>query len=256
MAAGSHGVAHGHLYVHGHSAVHRLAPEAKLVGLVAFVVAVALTPRTAVPAFAVDAIVVAALFVASGLPARVLARTAVIVPFVLFAAFVPFVADGRSVDVLGVALSVDGLWATWNIVVKAWLGATAGIVLSATTPIPEVLHGLTRLRAPKAMVAIASFMFRYLDLLAEQLRRMRAAMTARCHDPRWLWQARPLASSAGVLFVRSYERGERIHQAMLARGFNGTMPELDSRRAVTSDWFAAIAPGAVATVALVVAVTA
>ena len=64
-------------------------------------------------------------------------------------------------------------------------------------------------------------------------------MTARCHDPRWLWQARPLASSVGVLFVRSYERGERVHQAMLARGFTGTMPDLDDRHATAGDWLAA-----------------
>jgi cobalt/nickel transport system permease protein len=254
MATAAHGTAHGHLFVQVESAVHRLAPEAKLAGLVAFVVAVAITPRTEMVAFAVDAAVLLAAFATSRLPVAVLARAVVIVPFVAFALLVPFVADGRSIDVLGVALSVDGLWASWNIVVKAWFGATACILLSATTPIPDVRHGLSRLRVPRVMVAIAAFMFRYLDLLTEQLRRMRAAMTARCHDPRWLWQARPIASSAGVLFVRSYERGERIHQAMLARGFTGTMPELDTRCAAKGDWRAALAPGATALVVLVIAV--
>ena len=90
--------------------------------------------------------------------------------------------------------------------------------------------------------------------LADQLGRMRQAMVARCHDPRWLWQARPIAASAGALFVRSYERGERIHQAMLARGFTGSMPDLDDRHATAGDWLAALAPAALATIALVVAV--
>jgi cobalt/nickel transport system permease protein len=157
--------------------------------------------------------------------------------------------------VLGTSLSVDGVWATWNIVAKATLGATASIVLSATTAVPDLLHGLTRLRVPRVPVAIVAFMVRYLDLLAaDQLRRMRTAMTARCHDPRWLWQARPIASSAGVLFVRSYERGERVHQAMQARGYTGTMPELDDRRATGRDWASAAVPGIVAVAALVAVV--
>jgi len=232
--------------------VHRLAPEAKLAGLLAFVVVVALTPRRAVAAFAVDAVVLAAVIAVAHLPVRiVLARLTVIAPFVLLAVFVPVVAGGEQVDVLWFTLSVDGLWAAWNIVAKAALGATASIVVSATTPVPDVLHGLTRLRLPRVLVGIIAFRFRYLDVLSDQLGRMRRAMTARCHDPRWLWQACPIASSTGALFVRSYERGERVHQAMLARGFTGTMPDIDDRRAGGRDWATAGGPAVVALVGLV-----
>jgi len=139
---------------------------------------------------------------------------------------------------------------------KALIGASASIVLSATTPVPDLLRGLARLRIPPLIVSIVAFMFRYLDLVVDQLRRMRTAMVARCHDPRWLWQARPIASAAGVLFVRSYERGERVHQAMLARGFSGTMPELDHRRATRREWWLAAVPGALAVSALGVALVA
>lgn len=252
---GSHGADLHHLYVPGNTRVHRLAPEAKLAGLVAFVGAVALTPRQAVGALAANAVVLLIVVVAARLPLRlVLRRLAAISPFVVFAVFIPFVGTGRQIDVLWMSLSVDGLWATWNIVAKATIGATASILLSATTPIPDVLHGLTRLRVPRTLVAIVAFMIRYLDLLVDQLRRMRLAMTARCHDPRWLWQARPIASSAGVLFVRSYERGERVHQAMLARGYTDAMPELYTERARARDWMLASSPAVVALVALVVVV--
>lgn len=196
--------------------MHRLSAAAKLVGLVVFTVAVALTPRRAVGAFVVDVVVIAGVVAVARLRVRlVVARLFVITPFVMMAAVVPFIAEGgERVDVAGWSLSVDGCWAAWNIVAKATLGATASIVLAATTPIPDVLAGLGKLKVPAVLVAIVSFMFRYLDLLIDQLQRMRRAMVSRCHDPRWLWQARPIASSAGALFVRSYERGERIHQAM------------------------------------------
>ncbi|MEY2975356.1 MAG: hypothetical protein RIR49_1776, partial [Actinomycetota bacterium] len=217
----------------------------------AFVITVALTPRERVVAFAVYATAMVGVIAISRLPVRVvLSRLAVVLPFVTFALLVPFIGGGEQTEVLGVGLSVDGLWATWNILAKALLGASASIVLSATTPVPDLLRGLTRMRVPKVMVAIVAFMVRYLDLLVEQLGRMRTSMTARCHDPRWLWQVKPIASSAGALFVRSYERGERIHQAMLARGYSGTMPALDDRRATAREWMTAAVLPTVAVVTL------
>lgn len=224
---GAHASLHAHLHIPGHSIVHRLDPAIKLAGTVAFVVAMAFTPRQAWPVFAVDAAVIVAVAGAAQLrPGTLLARLTPVVPFLLMAAFIPFVAEGPDVDVFGVGLSRGGLWAAFGIAAKALIGATATIVLVATTPLPELIRGLGRLRVPTVIVAIVTFMFRYLDLLVDQLRRMRTAMVARCHDPRWLWQAKPIATAAGSLFVRSYERGERVHMAMLARGYDGTMPDL------------------------------
>ena len=107
---------------------------------------------------------------------------------------------------LGLSLSREGLWSMWNIVAKATIGACTSILLAATTEVPQIVAGLNRLRAPRVLTAIAGFMIRYLELIAEELRRMRVAMTARGYDPRWLWQVRPMAAAAGATFVRSYER--------------------------------------------------
>lgn len=239
----AHSPLHRHLHVPADTSVHRLAPEAKLVGLVAFATTTALAPRREVAVFAAAAVVLVAVVRVSRLAARMVAvRLLVVVPFVVVAALVPFVAGGDRVDVAGVPLSVEGLWASWNIAAKAVLGATAAIVVSATTPVPDLLHGMRRLRVPTAFVAIAGFMVRYLDVLVDRLARMRLAMAARGHDPRWLWQLRPLAASVGTLFVRSYEHGERIHLAMVARGFTGEMPALEDRRARWSEWTTALVP--------------
>ena len=245
------------LHVDADSVVHRLAAETKLVALIGFVIAVAATPRTEVVAFVVYFVSIWAVVFLARVPAAVvLRRLLVVVPFVIFALLIPFVGGGEKTSVAGLSLSVDGLWATWNILAKASIGATASIVLSATTRVPDVLNGLTRLHVPRVLVAIIAFMMRYLDLLVQQLARMRTSMTARCHDPRWLWQVKPIASSAGALFVRSYERGERVHQAMLARGYTGAMPDLDRRSATGAEWFRAITLPAVAAVTLGVAVLA
>jgi cobalt/nickel transport system permease protein len=123
-----------------------------------------------------------------------------------------------------------------NIIVKAVLGATASIALVATTEVPDVLRGMARLRVPALLVSIVGFMIRYLELLVGEVSRMRVAMTARGYDPRWLWQARPIATGAGALFVRSYERGERVHAAMLSRGFTGVMPTRKTAVVPFSSW--------------------
>jgi len=239
------GVGHGssvdRLHLSGDTVVYRLAAHIKIVATFAFVVAVAVTPRQRVEVFAVDAACVVGLVVLARIPVRVwLTRCAVILPFMTMAILVPLVGGGEQTKVVGVSLSVDGLWAAFNIVAKAFIGASASIVLAATTPVTELLEGFTRLRVPRVLISIVAFMIRYLDLLVGQLGRMRTAMVARAHDPRWLWQAKPIASSAGALFVRSYERGERVHQAMLARGYTGVMPDIDSRPQSGTQWWVAV----------------
>ncbi|CAN5494673.1 cobalt ECF transporter T component CbiQ [soil metagenome] len=168
-------------------------------------------------------------------------RLVVETPFVLFAVFLPLIGRGERLDVLGLSLSIDGLWAAWNILIKATLGLATTVLLGATTPIAEILHGLEHLRMPRLMTAIAGFMVRYADVITGEVTRMRIARESRGYDPRWFWQARAIASSAGTLFIRSFERGERVYLAMVSRGYSSSMP-LDHDPAVpVSRWAAALA---------------
>lgn len=234
------GAGHSHaLYVHEHSPLHRLAPEAKIAAAFGLVAAVAVTPRQAVWAFGLYAVIVAGLVALSRVGFRFVAvRLLAVAPFVLFALFIPFIATGETVEIWGLDLSIGGLWGTWNILAKAILGASVSIVLTATTEIPDIIRGMGTLRVPALFTSIAMFMVRYLELIADEMRRTRLAMTARGYDPRWLSQAAPIAGAAGALFVRSYERGERVHAAMVSRGFTGVMPTLDHRKANTREWMA------------------
>lgn len=209
--------------------VHRLPAAAKVAGAFVWVFAVSITPREAMWAFAAHAGVVAAVIAVARLPARhVLRRLAIEIPFVMFALLLPLIGRGPRTEVLGVPLSTAGLWGMWAILAKATLGLGVSIVLASTTPVADLLRGLGVLRVPPLLVAICGFMVRYLDVLRDDLHRMRIARLARGADPRWLWQSRSIAATAGTLFVRSYERGERVHLAMMSRGFTGTMPPQDA----------------------------
>lgn len=235
------GFRHTHtLHVHGHSFVHRMAPHVKILAIVVFAIAVAVTPTHAPWVFVALAMLVLLAVVAARLPAGFVAtRALVVVPFVIFGLLVPFVSSDQDMAWGPLRWSSEGARAGLAIVARSVLGVTASIVLAGTTELPRLLAGLDRLRVPPAITAIASFMLRYLEVVAGELRRMRSAMVARGHDPRWLWQLRPLATASGALFVRTYERGERVHLAMQARGFTGTMPPLHDEVADRATWLVA-----------------
>jgi cobalt/nickel transport system permease protein len=224
------------------TAVARLAPECKVLATVLFVFVVVATPREAFWAFGLYAATIFVLARASHVPSSALARRLVLeLPFLAFAIVLPFIGHGAHVQVLGMSLSVDGLWAAWNIVVKGTLGVAATALLVATTDTRDILRGLERLHVPRTFVAIASFMVRYLEVIAGEMRAMRVARASRGYDPRWLWQARAVATSAGTLFVRAYERGERVYLAMAARGYDGSMPPTSPAAVASpSSWAAAL----------------
>lgn len=205
----------------------------KVVAVLVGVLAVVTTPTRAVWAFGMHTAVLVAAAVLARLPLRTLARRMTIeVPFLAFAALMPFAGRDPHVHVAGVALSRAGLWSAWGIAARGTLGVGASVVLAATTTVPDLLDGLRRLRVPALLVATVGFMVRYAEVLTGELHRMRIARLSRGADPRWLWQGRAVAASAGALFVRSYERGERVQLAMAARGFDGSFPDLRELRQV------------------------
>jgi cobalt/nickel transport system permease protein len=217
---------HGHtLHFHGHSPVHRAPAHLKILALLGFVLVVVATPRewyAAYPVYlALLALVVA---LARVPPAYLLKRMVVEVPFVVFAVLMPFVSHGPQTEFLGLTVSESGLMAAWGLLVKGTLGVLASLTLAATTEPQELLRGLERLRMPSLLVQIMGFMVRSLEVVTTELQRMRVARESRgfsARDPRH-WPV--LARSAGALFIRSYERGERVHLAMLSRGYDGRMP--------------------------------
>lgn len=233
----SGGHAHRELYVPGDSPVHRLPAHVKLVAAVSFIVVVASTPREQVGSFAGYAAILAGLVALARIPAPVVMRRMVVeVPFVVFAFLMPFLSPGPTTTVLGVELSEPGLWSAWNVLAKATLGVVTSVLLAATTDLRAMLGALQRLRLPPLVVQILAFMLRYADLTADEMRRMRIAREARGFVARDLRQAPVLARSAGALFIRTYERGERVHLAMLARGYTGAVPALDDHPVGTRAW--------------------
>ncbi|MFI7576280.1 cobalt ECF transporter T component CbiQ [Micromonospora sp. NPDC049497] len=248
------GAGHAHvLYRESGSPVHRLPPEVKIAAMVVFTLAVVATPREAFWAFGAYALLVVAVAALARVgPGWLLSRSLIELPFVLFAVALPFLGAGERVEVLGLRLSEEGLYGAWNIVAKGTLGVLASLLLAATTTTRDLIVGLDRLHCPQILTQIATFMLRYLDVLVGETRRMRVARMSRGDDPRFLWQLRGFAAGIGALFLRAFERGERVYLAMLSRGYTGRMPVVwqGAGAATAGQWLvAATVPVLAATVA-------
>jgi cobalt/nickel transport system permease protein len=247
------GAGHAHvLYLDHDSPVHRVAPQAKIASMVLFTIVVVVTPREEFWAFAgYAALVVVVAALARVRPGWLLTRTLIEVPFVILALVLPFVGTGETVRVLGLDLHVEGMYGAWNIVAKGTLGVWASLLLAATTTPRDLLLGLDRLHCPQIFTQIATFMLRYLEVITDESRRMRIARLSRGYDPRFLWQAKAFAVGVGALFLRAFERGERVYLAMVSRGYTGRLPVTDASGAGVGQWTVAVAlPVAAALIAV------
>ncbi|HVM31132.1 MAG TPA: cobalt ECF transporter T component CbiQ [Candidatus Limnocylindrales bacterium] len=224
-------------YLPRDSPLHRADPRLKLIAAVATILAITLLPVGAFVALAVAwlAIVLVALWARVG-PLRVARNGLVAAPFALAA--IPLVFT-RPEDPLGtltvgplmMTISGEGLRMLATILLKSWLSVQVAVLLAFTTPFHELIDALRELRVPRIFVAVIGFMYRYLGVLGEEAGRMsraRAARSAAAPDGRpdggsVLWRARVTGSMVGSLFIRSYERSERIIAAMQSRGFESEL---------------------------------
>jgi cobalt/nickel transport system permease protein len=212
------------------SRIHRLDPRAKIAGFAGITVVGVSTPPRYWAVLAVCALALTTIAAAARIgPGVILSRARVVLPLVVFVAvFVPFVRGGETVDLGPLAVSRDGLTTFAAVSSKALIGTVSAVLLGATTSFPDVLHGLERMRAPRLLTLIAAFMYRYLFTIVDEVQRMRAALAARGYAPRHALQVQAIGRVATALFLRTYERAERVHLAMLARGWRQTMPRLDT----------------------------
>ena len=156
-------------------------------------------------------------------------RSLVVIPFVvLVAVFLPFFGGGDTVEVFSISLSVEGLRRFEDIFMKAFLSVFCMATLVETTDFPDLLKGFESLRMPKIMVILISFIYRYFSVILEEAERMKIARDVRSTGGSIVWQLKTLGNILGQLFIRSYERSERIYQAMYMRGFTGDIKTLDT----------------------------
>ena len=235
-------------YHHGHSPIHSIDSRVKVLVTLAFIISNALLPDGAWIAFALawGFILTANVFSQLGI-GFTFRRSFIALPFALAAITVLFSIPGQAVSsfhflMWNFTITDAGLLRFVSIVVRSWLSVQMAILLVAVTEFPKIVHALNHLRVPTIITVIISFLYRYLFVLADEVLRLlrarqarSAAVAGKSAGGSVLWRARIAGHMAGQLFLRSYERSDRIYNAMLSRGYKGELMTIHPHHYHTRD---------------------
>ena len=237
-------------YIERDSLVHRADARLKLLVTVGFIFALSLLPTGSFVAIAVAFVALHCLSLLAKLgPFRVIRSSFVALPFVAAAVPLIFTKDGNPLGDINFGLftltaSGEGIVQFVTIVLKSWVSVQAAVLLTFSTRFPDLVEALRALRVPGIIVAIISFMYRYLAVLTDEATRMMRARASRSASPDGagggsiVWRAKVVGSMVGSLFIRAYERSERVYAAMQSRGFDGTLRTLRRSHFGAAQWLA------------------
>jgi cobalt/nickel transport system permease protein len=233
------------------SPLHRLDPRVKVLSAVGFILTIVLLPDGTWMAFllAWGLILIASLLSGLGL-GFTFRRSFIALPFALVAVTAIFSVPGSplwtwQVGSLELTATTEGLVRFFSIVIRSWLSIQAAILLVAVTQFPDLIHALEHLHVPVILTTIVAFLYRYLFVLTDEVFRLMRAREARSatlpgrkSGGSLIWRGSVAGHMAGQLFLRSYERSDRIYNAMLARGYTGQMRTLRAHLMTRADWLA------------------
>jgi len=205
------------------------------------ILAISLLPDASWVALAMAWLTLVACSATAGLgPFRLTRAGVVALPFAIAALPLVFTVQQdivATIDLgpLTLTISAEGFRRFLSILIGSWLSVQVALLLAFTTPFHDLVDGLRELRVPRILIAIISFMYRYLAVLSDEASRMmrardaRSAMRTGSSGGTFRWRATVTGRMVGSLFLRAYERSERIYAAMQARGFEGEFRHLQAR---------------------------
>lgn len=206
---------------------HSLAPQTRLLCILLSVFAVALTPNGRWWTWGIYGLGVFGLVALSRVTRRTLLQR-VAIEFAFVGAILLgtlFREGGKVVWSWGLfKITTAGLTVLGSVTLKVFLSLLLVNVLVMTTSFPALLQAFLVLRTPPLLVAIVASMYRYISVLITEFNTMRCAALSRNLMAGKRTARLAIGNTIGVLFIRTYERGERIYQAMLARGYRGVLP--------------------------------
>jgi cobalt/nickel transport system permease protein len=231
------------------SPVHNLDPRSKVILTITFILVAVLLPDGSWGHLASAWLIIMTSAALAQISFRyLLTRSLIALPFALAAVTVLFTMPGHPVTTISLgkwALTVSdaGLIRFLTIIFRSWLAVQATLLLTATTQFPDLVHALRHLRVPALLTSILSFMYRYLFVLADEATRLLRARDSRSANldgktkgGSLRWRARIAGGMIGQLFLRSYDRSDRVYNAMVARGYNGKLLTMNPHHMHRTDW--------------------
>lgn len=218
------------------SLIHKLDPRIKFIIAIALIFSCALIPPGAWAVYILLLSIAFSIELLSNLGiGYVLKRSIFAFPFILAAFPIIFTKGPPFIYIVSIAgwdlaISQLGLVQFISIALKSWISIQFAIVLAATTPFPDLLVAMRAVHIPRLLVSIFALMWRYLFVLVDEAMRLiraRLARSSRSDQPglrpggTLTWRARLAGGMAGNLFMRAFDRSDRIYMAMVSRGYDG-----------------------------------
>lgn len=213
-------------YAHLDSPIHRWQQSYKLVGLLGLIFAFAFIQKLFL--LPIIIVITSIIFILSGLPLSfLLSRLRYPGLFILAVViFLPFMAGSTVLFSWGwLSLKQEGLLTSLLISVRFFCILTVSLVLFGTAPFLNTMKAIRTLGLPKTIVDMTMLTYRYLEELGAMLATMQRAMKLRGFQPKNLNRRnlKIFAQLAGSLLIRSYEKSQRVYQAMILRGYGSNL---------------------------------
>ena len=231
------------------STIHALDPRVKFIFTLAFILTMALLPIGAWPVYVLMLALSLSITVLSELGLKyVLKRSLLAIPFVLAAVPLLFTVPGPAlltipIGSLSLTITATGLERLLSIMFKSWVSVQVAIVFAAVTPFPDMLLAMRAVKIPRLLVSLFGLMWRYMFVMVDEAIRLMRARSARSgaiegskSGGSLVWRAQVTGGMVGNLFIRSIERGERIYDAMAARGYDGEVRAFPLLPLTSANW--------------------
>lgn len=218
-------------------------PQVKLGAIVAFILS-AVAVQMISPLAILFAVIVI-LCVSSKIPLKFfLVRATVFVPLFAAAIALPllFITPGKSLAEVGYAgivvkVTVEGVYRAVQFTFRIWVCVASLILLVLTTKFSRLIQVMKSFKVPNIFITMTAITYRFIFIFISEAYRMALAKESRtvAKEP-WRRSIKSFANMIATLFIRSYERGERVYLAMLSRGYSGTVKSSGKLKFATGDW--------------------
>jgi len=220
----------------GSSKIHNLHPNVKLFATLVYIVCVVSFSRYELNRLVPYVFYPVLLMALSETPFRMIFKRALMVlPFVLFAGLSNLIFDRAVITRLGGVAISYGMVSFLAILLRTFLCAAVVLILVAVTPFYELTGALKRLRVPDIIVNLFEMIYRYLGTLAEEASGMYTAYVLRCPNVYGV-AMKHMGSFVGQLLLRSFDRAERVYNAMQCRGYPSFARAAFKKRLTAADW--------------------
>jgi len=215
---------HGYLdkYSDLESNIHSLDPRLKLITALIFIICIIQTniyEANKLPIYFAGLFFV---ILTSKVPIKyILKKSLLILPFIIV---ITFFAIFNNIEPV---FRHNKMYSLVFIAIKAWLSFLVLILLSSTTKYQMILKALEKLKMPKILIMILNFMYRYIFVFIDEFERMNRARKLRSYNESLISQFKILGYIVAILYLRAYERAEKVYLSMVMRGFDGEIKAID-----------------------------